>query len=68
MENSSKTCRCNISKVDRVTQKDKVVKRDDAGKILLEHLGFKCRRCGRGWIQIIDYGKSGRKVIKWRKA
>lgn len=67
MATNPKFCRnCDISKVDRAPYRDKVLKREGK-EILLEQLGFNCRRCNRPLIQLIDYTKSGRQRIKWKK-
>lgn len=63
----SKYCKnCNISKVTRAPHRDKILKQN-GNEILLEQLGFNCRKCDRNLLQIIDYTKSGRARIKWKK-
>jgi hypothetical protein len=57
--------RCDIRKLKRSSGGDKVERNKD-GSIKLEYLGYVCS-CGRKWRQKIDYAKSGRKTITWKK-
>jgi hypothetical protein len=68
MANSKFCPKCDIRKVIKAPHRDKIVKKGLDGKVEVEYLGYDCRRCGRAWIQEINYNKSGRKVIKWKRA
>lgn len=57
--------RCDIRKLKPSPRGDKV-EYDKEGKIKIEYLGFVCE-CGRKWRQKIDYSKSGRKTLSWKK-
>lgn len=67
MANSKFCPKCDIRKVIKAPRRDKIVQKSTDGKIEIEHLGYDCKRCGRPWIQVINYTKRGRKVISWKK-
>lgn len=50
----------------RSNKGDKEV-RGPEGELMNEELAFTCKKCGAKWKQSVNYGKSGKRVVKWRK-
>jgi len=57
--------KCDYRKLKRSPRGDNVKYNKD-GSIKVEYLGFVCP-CGRLWRQQIDYFKTGRKTVSWKK-